>query len=112
MEIVKEYVSLRENPQGETITESKDAAALVANSLRYLDHEELWVAYMNNTGVTLSCERLYVGTISEVMISQRDIIARALSKGAARLILFHNHPLGLPTPGETDIKETMKLTKA
>lgn len=112
MEIVKTYVSLRENPQGKTITGSKDAVSLVSNSLRYLEHEEIWAAYMNNAGITLCYERLCVGTISQAMISTRDIIAKALSKNATRLILFHNHPSGVPTPSETDIKETIKLTKA
>ena len=43
---------------------------------------------------------------------EHDIIAKALSKGAANIIVFHNHPSGCPTPSVSDIEQTRMLSKS
>jgi DNA repair protein RadC len=60
----------------------------------------------------MSFEMLFKGALDSVIISHRDIIAKALSKRAANIILFHNHPSGCPTPGTSDIEHTRLLQKA
>ena len=111
-DVVTEYMSIREDITGKSITDSKQAAAVAGGRLRRLDHEELWVAYMNRANVVLSFEMLFKGTLESVNISHRDIIARALSKQATNIIIFHNHPSGSPLPGTSDIEHTRQLTKA
>ena len=55
---------------------------------------------------------LFKGSLDSVIISHRDIIAQALSKGASNIIIYHNHPSGNPTPGLSDIEQTRQLSKA
>ena len=55
---------------------------------------------------------LFKGSLDAVNISHRDVIARALSKKATNIIVFHNHPSGCPTPGTSDIEQTRMLQKA
>lgn len=111
-DVVAAYISAREDIAGKTIKDSGDAAEIAGDKLRRLEHEELWVAFLNRANVVMSFEMLFKGALDSVVISHRDIIAKALSKRAANIILFHNHPSGCPTPGTSDIEHTRLLQKA
>jgi DNA repair protein RadC len=111
-DVVTAYITLKEDLAGRTITDSKDAAEIAGDRLRRLEHEELWVAFLNRANVILSFEMIFKGSLDAVNISHRDIIAKALSKNATNIIVFHNHPSGCPTPGKSDIDQTRLLQKA
>ena len=111
-DVVTTYVTAREDMTGRMIGRSEDAALLACGSLGRLEHEELWVAFLNASNVVLSFEMIFRGSLDSVNISHRDIIARALSKGASGIIVFHNHPSGCPTPSVADIEQTRKLSRS
>ena len=111
-DVVTAYITIKEDLTGRTITSSKDAAEIAGDRLRRLEHEELWVAFLNRANVILSFEMIFKGSLDAVNISHRDIIAKALSKNATNIIVFHNHPSGCPTPGKSDIDQTRLLQKA
>ena len=111
-DIVTEYLTSRDDMTGKIIRQSEDAVAIAGGRLRNLDHEELWVAFLNKSNTVLSFEMIFKGSLDAVNISHRDIIARALSKGAVNIIVFHNHPSGCPTPGMSDIEQTRRLSKS
>ena len=52
------------------------------------------------------------GTVSQSLISPREIYQKAFLAGAVRIILVHNHPSGCPQPSEVDIMVTNKLSDA
>ena len=68
--------------------------------------------FLNRANVVLSFEMLFKGSLDAVNISHRDVIAKALSKKATNIIVFHNHPSGCPTPSTSDIEHTRMLQKA
>ena len=103
---------MREEMTGKKVRDAKDAVQVAEQKLRTLDHEELWVAYLNRDNVVISFEMIFKGSLDSVNISHRQIIAKALSKNASNLILFHNHPSGNPTPSISDINQTRMLTNA
>ena len=111
-DVVAAYISFREDLTGKTVTGSKDAAEIAGDRLRRLEHEEFWVAFLNRANMILSFEMLFKGSLDAVNVSHRDIIAKALSKKATNIIVFHNHPSGCPTPGTSDIEQTRLLQKA
>ena len=111
-DVVTAYMSIREDITGKTIRQSQDAVEVAADRLRTLDHEELWVAYLNRDNVVLSFEMLFKGSLDAVNISHKHIIAHALSKNASNIILFHNHPSGNPTPTTADINQTRLVMNA
>ena len=111
-DVIVAYLNSKEDVAGKTIKGSKDAAELAGQKLRRLEHEEFWVAYLNKANVIISFEMLFKGSLDAVNISRRDVIARALSKKATNIIVFHNHPSGCPTPGTSDIEQTRMLQKA
>ena len=94
-----------------TITSAKDAV-LSVNSLYGLDHEGLWVLFLNSKNKPLECKRMTSGGWTSTVIDNRQILREALMLRSSGLILLHNHPSGDPTPGIEDIKQTEKLKDA
>lgn len=111
-DVVVAYISIREDITGKSIRQPQDAVEVAAARLRALNHEELWVAYLNKDNVVVAFEMLFKGSMDAVNISHKHIIAHALSKNASNIILFHNHPSGNPTPSVSDINQTRMLTNA
>lgn len=71
--------------------------------------EQLLVIYIDKHGKFIRDSIEQVGTIDAVMISPRDIIAKALLYNAYAIIIAHNHPSGDCTPSKADIQMTKQL---
>lgn len=67
-----------------------------------LTHEEFHVLFLDSKNQLLADECLFTGTINSSAVYPREIMKIALDKGAASLVLIHNHPSGDPTPSESD----------
>jgi len=80
--------------------------------LRDLPREEFFVLYLTTRHDILDCESLFKGTLTESLVSPRDIVHGALQRGAAALILAHNHPSGDPQPSDEDRNVTRKIAHA
>lgn len=52
------------------------------------------------------------GTISNTLMSPKDILKKAIANNAYGIILAHNHPSGDSTPSFEDIKVTKHIKKA
>lgn len=52
------------------------------------------------------------GTVSNCLVSPREIFSRALMIGATGIILVHNLPSGYPEPSREDIRITERIKKA
>ena len=111
-DVVAAYVSIREDITGKIIKDSQQAAQIAGDRLRRLEHEEFWVAFLNRANVVLSFEMVFKGSVDNVLISPRVILAKALSLDATNIILYHNHPSGSVMPSASDIKMTANLKKA
>jgi DNA repair protein RadC len=46
------------------------------------------------------------------MAHPREVFAPAIKKGAAAVIVAHNHPSGDPEPSEEDVDVTLRLLEA
>ena len=71
--------------------------------------EQLLVIYIDKHGKFIRNSIEQVGTIDAVMISPRDIVAKALMYNAFAIIIAHNHPSGDCTPSKADIQMTKQL---
>lgn len=80
--------------------------------LRFLDHEELHVCYLNIKNRLLHEQRLSHGGMSSSIADPRLIMREALRWRATALILVHNHPSGDPTPSPEDVELTRCLVRA
>ena len=108
---INEYREDLSKEPGKCIKNSSDAAALMADSLRGLDHEELWVAFLNRANIVIDTARMTTGSMTSTVIDNTKILRTAILKKASGVILYHNHPSGSPLPGRSDIKSTESLKK-
>lgn len=93
-----------------------DTPARVADYLREemraLEVETFHVLLVNTRRRLVSAERLSQGTLDTLLVHPREVFRRAVSAGAAAVILAHNHPSGDPSPSEGDIRVTRDLIRA
>jgi DNA repair protein RadC len=93
------------------IRKSGDAFAHFG-SLRFLDHEEFHVLYLNRAHLPLSCQSMFIGGLTGTVTDLRLILKRALHLNATSIIVAHNHPSGALQPSENDKRMTKKLHTA
>ena len=110
--MVTQYNKSHSSDKSQPVTDSRKAADLVYGMLRDLAHEEVWVAYLTTSNTVISVEMVFKGSVDNVLISPRVILAKALSLDASNIILYHNHPSGSVMPSTSDIKMTNNLKKA
>ncbi len=89
---------------------SEEALNYLNHSMGFLDNEVFKVIYLNSGNVITSEETIAVGTATEVPVSPRQIVERAIKNGAVSVVLAHNHPGGFAEPSAEDksfTKETL-----
>jgi DNA repair protein RadC len=87
-------------------------ADFLREEMRALEVETFHVLLVNTRRRLVSAERLSQGTLDTLLVHPREVFRRAVSAGAAAIILAHNHPSGDPSPSEGDIRVTRDLIRA
>ncbi|MCR4745965.1 MAG: DNA repair protein RadC [Lachnospiraceae bacterium] len=95
-----------------TYRSSSEIASYYMEQMRYLDHEEVYIMFLDNKCAFLGDFKLSSGTVDRSLVSVRDIMMNALKRGAVKIVMIHNHPSGDPSPSEDDLKITEKIFKA
>jgi len=94
------------------IKSSLDVVNLMQNKIAYLDHEELWVIYLNQSSRILGVAQINKGGIASTEVDVRIVLQQAVVKKSTQIILCHNHPSGSIRPSKADIHLTEKTRKA
>jgi DNA repair protein RadC len=55
---------------------------------------------------------VYVGSLNTSLVRIGEIFRDAIQRGAASMIVVHNHPSGDPTPSPEDVAVTRALVQA
>ena len=71
--------------------------------------ERLYVIALSTEDNLLGCRMVAEGTLGEVQAYPRTVVQIALDLNAAKLILCHNHPGGVPEPSREDVETTLLL---
>ena len=90
----------------------EDASVLFMEDMRHLRKENFRCALLNIKNELLSIEMISVGCVNATHASPRDVFEGAIRKGAAAVIVAHNHPSGDPAPSEEDKKLTRRLCES
>ncbi|MCQ2566459.1 MAG: DNA repair protein RadC [Clostridia bacterium] len=90
----------------------EDAAALFMEDMRHLRQENFRCALLNIKNEVMSVEQVSVGCVNATHASPRDVFEGAIRKGAASVIIAHNHPSGDPEPSEEDKNLTRRLCES
>lgn len=94
------------------IASSEDVYNLVHLRMRDLKREEFRVLYLTTRNEVLTEKKLFEGSLTESVVSPREIIITAIQQAAASVILLHNHPSGHPNPSNDDKLVTNKILNA
>ena len=98
-----------ERPDMETIRCSKDAQLLFYPLLCDLQHEELWVALINQAGKVTEKIKISQGGINQTVADIRLIFKSAINSLSSGIVLCHNHPSGNIKPSFEDDKLTKRV---
>lgn len=74
-------------------------------------HEVFMVLFLDSQNRLIAAEELFRGTLAQTSVYPREVVIEALAKGAASVILAHNHPSGIPEPSTADLALTEVLKK-
>jgi DNA repair protein RadC len=103
----------KRNPEEKPVIQSpEDAASIITYEMSGLEQEELWVLLLDSRNRVLKIERLYRGSLNSSPVRIGEIFKAAIRRGAASIIIAHNHPSGDPSPSPDDINLTRMVNKA
>lgn len=111
IELIKRYCS-EEIPQDEPISSSKNIFDRMRHKIGNLDHEEIWVLFLNRKNQVIKEMSHSSGSSVASVFDLKKIIKHALLENAEGLILCHNHPSGGTKPSGADDQITSDLKKA
>ena len=90
----------------------KDIADLCMEELRYRKKEYFRVFYLNTKNEVTATEDASIGNLNSSLVHPREVFRNAVKKGAAAIIVVHNHPSGNPLPSQNDLDITKRLVEA
>jgi DNA repair protein RadC len=105
-------VEMERAAKNSPVRTASDAARIARNSLSGLQREHLKVLFLNSRNRLLGEETVFVGSLGSNAFCPREIFKAAFDRGAAAVILAHNHPSGDPSPSSEDVEATKKLALA
>jgi len=88
---------------------ARDATALLKQLIGFRCDELLIVLFLDSGRGLIDHEVVTVGRTDSVDMDCRRILLRAIGRGAAGIIVAHNHPSGDPRPSSSDIRATRML---
>lgn len=112
MELAKRFSFMSGRKDKKSIIDSKDVANYMLSDMKYRNQEYVVELILNVKMVVESKVVISIGNIDSAPIHPREVFSPAIRKGAAGIILVHNHPSGDPTPSEDDKISTKRLIEA
>jgi len=109
--IGKKLMAENDTPR-DYIATSEDAYKRYALRLQNLTREVFVVIFLTARNKVIKERTLFEGTLTESLVSPREVIKEALNEAAASLIFVHNHPSRDPSPSSEDRLVTVKLKEA
>jgi DNA repair protein RadC len=76
------------------------------------DQEVMGALFLDVRNRLLGEQELYRGTLSRAAVEPRQVLKEALVRGAAGVVIFHNHPSGDPSPSLEDVNFTRRMAEA
>ena len=106
MEISQRIKTPEQNP---IIKNAKDVVKYIKKNLYNKKKEYLYLISTDIKNRVITKNLLSIGTISEALVSPREIFSTALSNNATGIVLVHNHPSDDSRASTDDIEITNKV---
>ncbi len=111
LELARRYSAGNEMLPRDSMRNPDAVANVLMEELRGLKQEHLIAILVNAKCEVESKVTVSIGELTFTSIHPRDVFRPAIRKGAAGIILAHNHPSGDPTPSREDIESTRRLVE-
>ena len=114
VELLEAYTARAAQEAGETRhpVDSPARALKEFGDLARKRREHFVGLYLDACRRVLFRETISVGTLTASLVHPREVFAPAMTRGAAALIVAHNHPSGDPAPSREDRETTRRLQEA
>lgn len=73
------------------------------------EQEEVHIIALDSRQSVINHRLMFRGTVDSCLIHPRDIFRYVIQNNASAFIMFHNHPTGVLSPSNEDLKFTKKL---
>lgn len=93
----------------EPVHSPDDILKVLAEELKTYDREVFAILNLKTNGKPINLNICSVGTLSESMVSPREVFKSSILSNAAAFIAVHNHPSGNPQPSVEDKIVTKRL---
>ncbi|NOU82309.1 DNA repair protein RadC [Paenibacillus sp. LMG 31459] len=88
-----------------------DAVEITNKYIADEDREVLLIMVLNTKNQIIAIHRCHIGSLSASVAHPREIFKAAILNNAASIIIAHNHPSGIVTPSQEDIKLTQRVAE-
>ena len=97
--------------QRKVLASPEAVARMARRQLAGKSREECWLALLDAGNRLIAWEPLRHGSVDEVPVQPREVVALALERDAKGIIMVHNHPGGDPRPSGADTALTEHLQR-
>ena len=91
------------------LNSSREIYEYLRYDLEGLDKEVFKVIFMDTKNTIIDIEDVSRGSVTEALVSPREVLERAILRRAACLAFAHNHPSGNVDPSQEDLRLTRRL---
>ena len=85
-----------------SFTDPAKVGEYLTTKLSSYEREVFGVLYLNNKNCVIAEEDLFFGGVDNSQVDIRELVKHALVHNAKNIILYHNHPSGIPDPSQAD----------
>ena len=112
MELSKRVISGHHGSVKVKIRDSMQVAEMLMEEMMY-EKRELFMTLNLNTKLQVESKSVIsIGSLDSAPVHPREVFGPAVRRGAAAVVVAHNHPSGDPSPSPQDIDVTKRLIKA
>lgn len=112
MELSRRLISDRQFAVKERIRDSRQIAEMLSEEMMGEKRELFMAVNLNSKLQVESKSVISIGNLDSAPVHPREVFGPAVRRGAAAVVVAHNHPSGDPTPSSKDIEVTRRLMKA
>lgn len=96
----------------EVFTSPETVKSFLCLRMGHLDHEVFGCLFVDAQNRLIAHQEMFRGTLTQTSVYPREIVKECLVRGAASVVLFHNHPSGSTNPSRADEALTQTLKAA
>jgi DNA repair protein RadC len=98
--------------RGASLNSPRSVREFLIMKLGHLNHEIFAVIFLDRRHRVIEYTELFRGTIDGANVYPREVVKAAMEKGAASVVLVHNHPSGVQEQSTADELITKRLQSA